>query len=42
MKNIETHKFKDPEFGKRMEWRNAAVGFTNLNKSLLLTYGLPS
>jgi len=28
MKNMDTHRFEDPEFGSRMEWLNSNVGFT--------------
>ena len=41
-KNLATHYFSDIEFGKRMSWRNAPVGFTLIAKSAVLTYGLPS
>lgn len=39
--SLTTHKFKDPEFGKRMEFKNAPMGFTSIYKgSKLLTYGI--
>ena len=37
--NLNSHKFKDPEFGMRMEFKNAPVGFTMMSDGLLLTYG---
>lgn len=39
-KNLDTHKFRDQEFGKRMLFKNAPVGFTKMYSSLVLTYGL--
>ena len=41
-KNMGTHKFADVEFGKRMSFKNAPMGFTKMYSSLVLTYGLPS
>jgi hypothetical protein len=41
-KNLSTHKFSDPNFGKRMSFKNAPVGFTKMYSSLVLTYGVPS
>lgn len=40
-KNLGTHKFQDVEFGKRMLFKNAPLGFTKMYTSLVLTYGLP-
>ena len=40
MKSLPTHKFADPDFGKRMEWLNANIGFTKGGlTSLLVSYG---
>jgi hypothetical protein len=41
-KNLSTHKFSDPNFGKRMSFKNAPVGFTKFYTSLMLSYGVPS
>jgi hypothetical protein len=40
-KNLETHSFVNREFGKRMSWLNAPVGFTIMSGGNVLTYGLP-
>lgn len=39
-KNLDTHKFSDVEFGKRMEFKNLALGYTYIYDSLTLTYGI--
>ena len=40
LKTLETHKFADPEFGKRMEWLNSNIGLTHSGlTSYLPTYG---
>lgn len=28
VKNLDTHKFDDPDFGMRMEWLNSGTGYT--------------
>lgn len=38
-KNLDTHKFSDPEFGKRMSFKNVPVGFTTMYGSSMLSYG---
>lgn len=38
-KNLDTHKFEDKEFGKRMSFKNAPLGFSEMSGSKLLTYG---
>jgi hypothetical protein len=38
--NLNTHHFKDVEFGKRMTFKNAYVGLTHMYSSLVLTYGI--
>ena len=38
-KNVDTHFFKDVDFGLRMSFKNAPVGFTTMRNSLVLTYG---
>ena len=39
-KTMDTHKFADPEFGERMEWLNANMGFTGANAaSFLVSFG---
>jgi len=37
--NLNTHYFSDPDFGKRMMFKNVPVGFTKMYTSLVLTYG---
>jgi len=37
--NLDTHFFIDPNFGKRMEFKNVPVGFTHIYSSVALTYG---
>lgn len=40
MKNLDTHFFKDAEFGKRMEWLNSNMGYTKGGKtSYMPSYG---
>lgn len=39
-KSLRSHKFEDPEFGKRMLFLNTPVGLTKMYSSLVLTYGL--
>lgn len=40
LKTLETHKFADAEFGKRMEWLNSNMGFTKGGlTSLVKSYG---
>lgn len=40
MKTIDSHRFEDPDFGKRMEWLNTNLGFTRGGKtSFLPSYG---
>jgi len=38
--NLRTHRFTDPEQGKKMTFKNASIGFTYLYGSLVLTYGV--
>lgn len=38
--NLDTHRFHDLEFGKRMTFKNAYLGFTRMYSSLVLTYGI--
>ena len=39
-KTLDTHKFEDPEFGKRMEWLNSEIGFTRGGpESYLVAFG---
>jgi hypothetical protein len=28
MKNLDTHKFEDKDFGRRMSWLNTSIGIT--------------
>jgi len=40
MKTLETHRFKDAEFGERMEFINSSIGFTKMGQvSSLISYG---
>ncbi len=40
-KSLETHRFEDAEFGKRMEFKNCAMGFTRMyGSAFVLTYGI--
>jgi len=40
MLTIDSHKFEDPDFGKRMEWLNTNLGFTRGGPtSFLPSYG---
>lgn len=40
-RNLDTHKFEDPDFGRRMEFKNCPMGFTTMyGKSVVLTYGI--
>jgi len=40
LKNLATHRFKDPEFGVRMEFMNSSIGFTKFGQaSSLVSYG---
>ena len=39
-KNLETHRFKDPDFGAKMEVLNTYVGYTFYPNNYVLSYGL--
>ena len=37
---MDTHRFKDPDFGMRMEFINSSIGFTKMGQvSSLVSYG---